>query len=248
MKRSVLFLGEGPLSGAARYLAAILTWAKIPFDHVPDGRPLPARLLARRYAAVLLSDYRHDNFSRGSERWLVRQVQSGTGLLMIGGWASFTGLVGGYAGTAIEALLPVRCVAGDDRVNWACGSVLRPSVAADLAGAPILQGLEWRHPPVLCGYHRVFARAGSRTLLELRDLRFDEGRPALGRAHPGLVIREGKEARSAAFMSDCAPHWAGGLVDWGTERVTVRKGKTRVEVGDQYLRFFSQLIRWVAGG
>ena len=38
---------------------------------------------------------------------------------MIGGWASFTGLVGGYAGTAIEKLLPVRCVPGDDRINWA---------------------------------------------------------------------------------------------------------------------------------
>src|SRR5579872_4009281 len=101
MKR-VLFLGEGPLHGPARYMAGILTKAGYAYDHCEDQESIPSAWLWRFYSAVLLSDYRHSGFSRKTEVWLVDRVQQGTGLLMIGGWASFTGLVGHYGSTRIE--------------------------------------------------------------------------------------------------------------------------------------------------
>ena len=58
-----LFLGEGELSGPARYLASVLRWARIPFDHRPDRAKIPKSWRApHRYGAILLSDYRYRSF------------------------------------------------------------------------------------------------------------------------------------------------------------------------------------------
>ena len=224
----ILFLGEGALAGPARYLAAILTHARVAYDHRGDEEPVPSAWLRRSYDAVVLSDYRHASFSKKTEAWLVERVHGGTGLLMIGGWASFTGRVGRYAGSPIEKLLPVSCVRPDDRVN-------RASVI--IAGGN----------PVVCGYHRAKVKSSGRVGLWLRDLKFKNNRPVLGAAHPLYVTGAAGKGRTAAFLTDCAPHWAGRLVDWGHRRVSVRVASgVSVEVGDQYLQFFSKLIRWVA--
>ena len=239
----VLFLGETSLPGPARYLAAVLKWGGFAFDHREDHSPIPPSLLGRRYGCFILSDYPHKSFSKRTEAWLCRQAEEGAGLLMIGGWASYTGLVGGYGGTGVEELLPVRCVTPDDRVNCPGGSVV-----ARRRNHPVLAGLSFSPPPVVCGYNRVRAKPGTATILDLRDLRYSSGRPSLSPAHPLLVLGKAGLGRSGAFMTDCAPHWCGGLVDWGARRVTVRLGRgLSVELGSQYLRFFSQLIRWLAG-
>jgi len=227
----ILFLGEGDLAGPARYLAAVLRWMKLPFDHRPDRAKIPKLWRTpRRYGAIVLSDYRYASFTDCSREWLLEEVRErGTGLIMIGGWASFTGLVGGYAGTPIERLLPVHCVPKDDRVNWAPGSVMT----------------DVDDPPIVCGYHRAVPKPGTRTWLSLRDLRFQRGRASLGQPHPLLVTGAAGAGRTAAFLTDCAPHWAGGLVDWGTRRVTVPVAAgVAPEVGDRYLKFFAGLIRW----
>jgi uncharacterized membrane protein len=221
----VLFLGEG-LPGSGNYLAAILRWSGMEFKHCPDLAQISPALLRQRYEAVILSDYRYSNWTRSGVRWLESAVQQGMGLMMIGGYASFTGLVGHYAGTAIEKLLPVRCVPGDDRVN-------RPAV---------LQGGRW--PSVVVnGYHRCRPKPGSQTVLGFRDLMFKAQNPVLAGNHPALVLGQSGSGRTAAFLTDCAPHWAGGLVDWGAKRVRVRVGQDTVELGETYLRFFSEQIR-----
>jgi len=251
-----LFLGEGELSGPARYLASVLHWTKIPFDHRPDQAKIPkAWRRSGRYQAVILSDYRYAAFTRCSREWLAQEVREiGTGLLMIGGWASFTGLVGGYAGTAIEKLLPVRCIPGDDRVNCAslvsiddCRFTIDDSKSF---GRNFQSSILNRQSsmPLVCGYHRAIPKPDSRTVLSLRDLHFKNGRPLLGKPHPLLVLGAAGKARTAAFLTDCAPHWAGGLVDWGRRRVTVKlRSAISTEVGETNLRFFARLIRWVAG-
>ena len=206
----VLFLGEGDLSGPARYLAAVLSWSKIPFDHRPDQAKIPKAWRQNRYESIILSDYRYASWTSCAREWLLQEVLiRGTGLLMIGGWASFTGLVGGYAGTEIERLLPVTCVRGDDRVNRAA--------IMDFASphpSPLGRGLseatgEAKTPPVVCGYHRVKPKPGSQIPLVFRDLQYRKGKISLGSAQPALVLGHAGRARTAAFLTDCAPHWDG---------------------------------------
>ncbi|MCA9397069.1 MAG: hypothetical protein KC649_07840, partial [Candidatus Omnitrophica bacterium] len=46
-----------------------------------------------------------------------------------------------------------------------------------------------------------------------------------------------------AYMSDLAPHWSGGLVDWGTRRVEINiTGKIGIQVSDQYLLFIGKMM------
>jgi uncharacterized membrane protein len=52
------------------------------------------------------------------------------------------------------------------------------------------------------------------------------------------------DGRTAAFASDVAPHWVGGFVDWGVERITRTVAGGEVEVGGFYAAFFANLIRW----
>lgn len=55
--------------------------------------------------------------------------------------------------------------------------------------------------------------------------------------------------RVAAYASDLAPHWCGGLVDWGerTLKLPVAPG-IGVQVGDFYARFIVSLVSWLCGG
>ena len=242
VRRRVLFLGEGDLSGPARYLASVLKWAGISFDHRPDQAPVPkVWQTPARYDAILLSDYRYNSFTAQSRTWLTDEVaRRGTGFLMIGGWASFTGLVGGYSGTPIETLLPVYCVPKDDRVNWASGSLVQN---AELGMSNSAYRASNSAYPMVCGYHRAMAKPGTKITMTLRDLHVRGTRVTLGRPHPLLVRGCVGNAQTAAFLTDCAPHWAGGLVDWGRKRVTVKVAPgISTELGDRYLTFFSDLI------
>jgi uncharacterized membrane protein len=228
LKVKILFLGEGALDGPARYLAAVLTWARLPFKHLPDRTPLPRAWQAERYDAVILSDYRYSSWTPSARVWLARTVSHGTGLMMIGGWASFTGRVGGYAGTDIEDLLPVHCIPGDDRVN-------SPAVLINQSTPSV----------VVCGYHQSRPKRDARTAMEFRELEFQKGKPVLGTEHPALVVGHAGKGRTAAFLTDCAPHWAGNLVDWGKKRVRIQLSRNNtVEVGGDYLKFFRRWILW----
>jgi len=66
--------------------------------------------------------------------------------------------------------------------------------------------------------------------------------------HPLLVVGQYGKGRTAAFATDLAPHWVGGLVDWGEgARITAEAPDSwRVEVGDYYAKFVRNLISWVA--
>jgi uncharacterized membrane protein len=238
MTPRILFLGEGSEAGPAAYLSAILRWSSLQWDHLVDEDPIPKEKFKQRYNLIILSDYRYASFTVGSESWLVQQVDEGAGLLMIGGWASFTGLVGHYKGSAVEKLLPVECVHGDDRVHRPGGAVLRPVGKPDL-----FQNLQWSQPPTVCGYHHVQVKKQTQTLLAFHDLDLSGAEPKWGTSHPALVVGWAGKGRTAAFLTDCAPHWAGGLVDWGERRIQVKWGRDRcVEVGEQYLLFFKQIM------
>lgn len=64
---------------------------------------------------------------------------------------------------------------------------------------------------------------------------------------PILVVGRHGKGRTAAFTSDVAPHWVGGFVDWGPERVTESIGDGGIEVGASYAKFWRNLVQWTAG-
>lgn len=123
---------------------------------------------------------------------LVRDwVAAGGGFGMIGGYMSFQGIEGkaNYANTVLADVLPVRMMAGDDRVETPQGSVATPTAHAILEGVP---GGDW--PPLL-GYQRLRAREGTETLASFS-------------VDPLLVVGTHGAGRVLAYASDIDVHWA----------------------------------------
>ena len=140
-------------------------------------------------------------------------VRAGGGLLMIGGYLSFTGFNGkaNYKGTPIETALPVTLQFADDRIERSDGVV---PVRRDI-GHRAVEDLPTEWPPLL-GYNRVETDEDADVLVTVDD-------------DPLLVVGEHGQGRSAAFTSDCAPHW-------GTPEFTT---------WDHYDELWATLIGWL---
>lgn len=122
------------------------------------------------YAAVILSDIggntlllHPQTFERSVPRAnrldaILDYVESGGGLVMVGGYLSFAGIEGRarWAGTPVEQALPVTLLTSDDRVEVPAGAgpVVREADHPIVAGLPA----DW---PQLLGYDRVPARHGA---------------------------------------------------------------------------------------
>ncbi len=175
------------------------------------------------YDVVVLSDIPADTiqlhpavFDRGERtpdrlRVLSDYVREGGGLLMVGGYMSFSGIEGKarYQATPLAEVLPVTMLGHDDRIETPEG--VNPSVIRE---HPVLEGLpaQW---PYFLGYNRVVAKDSASVLMEV------EG-------DPFLVVGTAGKGRAAAFASDCSPHWGspeflawphygsfwGQLIDW----------------------------------
>jgi len=173
---------------------------------------------------VMLSDISADTlqihpdcFDRGERtpdrlRLLVDYVAEGGGLLMVGGYMSFSGLEGKarYQATPLAAVLPVEMLGYDDRVETPEGVV-----PVTLAQHPLLEGIagEWPH---FLGYNRLRAKSEATTLLEVDS-------------DPMLVLGAHGSGRTAAFASDCSPHW----------------GSPEFLAWEHYGRFWGQLLDWL---
>ncbi|GAA3987141.1 glutamine amidotransferase [Actinomadura viridis] len=140
-------------------------------------------------------------------------VSAGGGLLMIGGYLSFTGFEGkaAFRNTVLHEVLPVELLAEDDRVELPAGA----AAAVTDPSHPALGGVSGAWPDLL-GYNRVRPRAATKVLATLNE-------------DPLVAVAEYGRGRSAVFTSDCSPHWAptefcedwdgyarvfGGLVEW----------------------------------
>jgi uncharacterized membrane protein len=118
-------------------------------------------------------------------------VRAGGGLLMIGGYLSYQGIngKGGYHGTPIEETLPVSLDQFDDRVERPAG--VAPNVIEPKHTAVSEVANEW---PDVLGYNRVVSDRDATELVRVDD-------------DPLLAVGKHGDGRSAAFTSDCAPHW-----------------------------------------
>lgn len=174
-------------------------------------------LVPDRFDSLILSDIGRRQLGEDGPRRIKEYVQGGGGFLMIGGFSSFSGhqMKGNYHNSDVEAVLPVECSSEPDDIAVYRGFHPTPTAMHH----PIMSGsISWNDFPVLVGYNRVKPKEKSSVLLRYND-------------DPILAVQEFGRGRAAAFTSDCAPHWCGGLVDW-----------------PHYDDFWFAIVRWLAEG
>ncbi|MFM7109343.1 MAG: glutamine amidotransferase [Planctomycetaceae bacterium] len=243
MPGKICYLGDDHLQGAAAYLAGVMLHEGLAHDHVPSAAAPPADFDAEPYALYVVSDYPAARFGAAAMEHVVRRVEQGAGLLMLGGWESFHGRLGEYHRSPLADALPVTMENADDRRNSA-----QPCLIEKVADHPVLADLPWDRPPGIGGYNAVTPKPGSHTLL--RAVRFRVRRAAdrfdfeRESAAPLLVVGNHGRGRTVALATDAAPHWVGGFVDWGDGRVVQDVAEGFIEVGNWYARFFRNLLVW----
>ena len=247
-KPMYLYFGDDDITRAAAYLCGIMTHAGLPFTRVDSTQSPPDALLQTSCDAFIISDYPHARFLPGQLDIIRNAVHNGAGLVMIGGWESYHGLLGEYHQTILADMLPVLMLNTDDRRNFPQGVLLSP-----VQPHPILEGLPWETPPLVGGLNEYTAKQDAKVLLKGLPLSIQADNRGLDfgcgeRTYPMLVVGEYGKGRTAALATDVAPHWSGGFVDWGKRRITqdLPNGGF-VEIGADYATFFVQLLRWVAG-
>jgi uncharacterized membrane protein len=157
-----------------------------------------------QFDVVILSDIGSNSFLLCDETFLRSErtvnrlcllsdyVKDGGGLLMCGGYMSFSGIDGRarYQATPLASILPVVMLNYDDRVEVPEGLIAtfpNPDHPA-LGGTPA----EW---PILLGYNQFKAKSEATVIATNGD-------------DPLLVVDEVGKGRCVAFASDVAPHWA----------------------------------------
>lgn len=156
------------------------------------------------FDVVVISDIGSNSFLLPDETFLhsvrspnrlslvAEYVERGGGLVMIGGYLSFTGIdaKARYGMSPLSKVLPVTMLPYDDRIEMSEGV----EVNVCLPGHPVLGGTPDQWPPLL-GYNRLIAKPDSDVVAAAGD-------------DPMLVTGSYGAGRAVAFASDLAPHWA----------------------------------------
>jgi uncharacterized membrane protein len=157
-----------------------------------------------RFDAVVLSDVGANSFLLTDEVFLRSErsvnrlslladyVRDGGGLVMVGGYMSFSGIDGRarFGMSPLADVLPVKMLNHDDRVEVPEGL----DASIDLPEHEVLGGTpaDW---PILLGYNRMIAKEDSTVVARHGD-------------DPLLVVGRAGAGNAVAFASDFAPHWA----------------------------------------
>ena len=134
-------------------------------------------------------------------RLTAEAVRAGKGLMLLGGWYSFSGEMGkgGWGRTILKDLLPVRCLDFEDLVESTEGY----SPAPTAAGRRFFKGLALDTMPPLLGYNKTRPIKDGTVLLNVRET-----------GDPLLALRSIGKGRVLAYTSDPAPHWGLNFVYW----------------------------------
>ena len=135
----------------------------------------------------------HDGNTEPNRLTMIRDyVVAGGGLIMVGGYMSFSGIDGKarYGRGPLAEILPVEVSTVDDRSEHPEGIV--PQVVAASHPALGAVGSDWPH---LLGYNHTIAHPDAQVLVTVG-------------ADPLVSVREVGQGRVAVFTSDMAPHWA----------------------------------------
>ena len=243
-KKTVLYAGDSPAGGPANYMLALLKDAGFIVRHVPPSEKLTRSHLDGPLSCIIFSDYSRDKISDDFQMKVQTLVRKGCGFMMVGGWGSFSGPFGHWKNSIIESLLPVNCLKGDDRLNFPSGALIKAKSKSLIFGNTV----SFEQSPVICGINQVKPKKASRVILELNPLAVNGKNVRRAEiVYPLLVINSESQSRVAAFTTDFAPHWCGGLVDWGknSKRLHVQD-KIYVEVGNIYIQFAHSLFNWLS--
>ena len=128
-------------------------------------------------------------------------VSAGKGLMLLGGWYSFTGEVGkgGWGRTLLRDLLPVLCLDYEDLVESTEGF----SAETTEPGKKFFGQIRLRTMPPILGYNKTLPKKEGRILLKVKET-----------GDPLLAVRGYGKGRVLAYMSDPAPHWGCNFVYW----------------------------------
>jgi len=142
-------------------------------------------------------------------------IESGGGMMMLGGWLSFSGVQGrsGWGRSVMAAMLPVNCLTTEDLVESSEGftaEVLLPD-------HPVVQGLPWETFPPVFGYNEVTAKPDAQVIVRVKET-----------GDPLLVAGVSQKGRILTYMSDPAPHWG-----------------INFELWEGYDQFWRQSLNWV---
>ena len=148
---------------------------------------------------------------------LIREyVRGGGGLMMVGGYFSFTGRhnAGNFHRTPVEEALPVKCLAeDDDRVEAPEGV----TVEVKAAEHPIMSGIRWQPSPMFTGYNLVEVKQGAEVLATFKET-----------GDPMVVVWSFEKGRAMAFTTGIAPHWGSSFQQW-----------------EFCMRFLDQALEWL---
>lgn len=239
---NILYLGDGPIQGSAAYLYSVLTYLGSTVSHLPPGKRPTTKHFNQKTQLLILSDYSYSDF-RPIEKNVIERLKKKTlAVLKVGGWSSFG--KGDYGKSKLAQFLPVHVRSGDDRLNYSPGLRIVPKKKHK-----VTRELPFSRGSIICGLNTVKPKISSHVALEAKALTYtNSNKITVSKSgYPLLVLSPEKEARVACFMTDFAPHWAGGLVDWGKRRKTIRvpsKG-VQVEVGESYIGLISNLTNWL---
>ncbi len=158
----------------------------------------------QKWDVIILSDIGANTLLLHPDTWLKSRrtanrlalihdyVAAGGALMMIGGYYSFQGINGGarYRNTQVEKVLPVRCLAWDDRIETPEGCSVEVTASHSvLADMPA----DW---PWLLGYNEVEMQPEGTLLATVA-----------GTSHPLLAVRNYERGRSLGWTSDMSAHW-----------------------------------------
>ncbi len=195
------------VEGGKEYVAALRTagWEVdfLPAHTIESQFPADADWLAQ-YDLVTISDVGVNTFllTRGvfnrsqaepNRLQLIRDyVLNGGGLLMVGGYLSFSGIdaKARYADSPLADVLPVEILRTDDRAEHPEGARVLVSEPGHSALGGV--GDAW---PDLLGYNKTIAKSDAEVLASVN------GDPLVAIGHAG-------KGRTAVFTSDMSPHWA----------------------------------------
>lgn len=172
--------------------------------HEITGRFPTTRTELDRFDVCVLSDIGANSFLLCDETFqrsevtinrlalLGDYVEAGGGLVMVGGYMSFSGIDGRarYGMSPLASVLPVEVLPHDDRVEVPEGVV----ASVKEPDHPVVAGTSSEWPPLL-GYNRVVAKPESTVVAHCNG-------------DPLLVAGRAGSGNTVAFASDLAPHWA----------------------------------------